>query len=34
VLAAADFIGDDAFVVLNADNYYPADALRELRAQH
>jgi Na+/proline symporter/dTDP-glucose pyrophosphorylase len=34
VLAAADFIGDDAFVVLNADNYYPLQVLRTLRMQH
>jgi glucose-1-phosphate thymidylyltransferase len=33
VLAAATFIGDDAFVVLNSDNYYPPDVLRELRRQ-
>jgi len=33
VLAAASFIGDDAFVVLNADNYYPTEVLMELRAQ-
>ena len=33
VLAAANFIDGDAFVVLNADNYYPVDILRELRAQ-
>ncbi|HKW09487.1 MAG TPA: sugar phosphate nucleotidyltransferase, partial [Gemmatimonadaceae bacterium] len=33
LLAAASFIGDDAFVVLNADNYYPVDVLRALRAQ-
>jgi len=33
LLAAATFIGDDAFVVLNSDNYYPPDVLRELRAQ-
>jgi Na+/proline symporter/dTDP-glucose pyrophosphorylase len=33
VLAATRFIGDDAFVVLNADNYYPVDVLRQLRAQ-
>ena len=32
VLAAAGFIGDESFVVLNSDNYYPADVLRELRA--
>ncbi len=33
VLAAAEFIADDAFVVLNADNYYPPDVLRLLRGQ-
>jgi len=33
VLAAASFIGDDAFVVLNSDNYYPAEVLRLLREQ-
>ena len=33
VLAAADFIGGDAFVVLNSDNYYPVEVLRTLRAQ-
>jgi len=33
VLAAATFIGGDAFVVLNSDNYYPPDVLRELRRQ-
>jgi Na+/proline symporter/dTDP-glucose pyrophosphorylase len=34
LLAATSFIGDDAFIVLNSDNYYPPDVLRELRAQH
>ena len=33
VLAAADFIAGDPFVVLNSDNYYPVDVLRELRAR-
>ena len=33
VLAAAGFVASDAFIVLNADNYYPADVLRALRAQ-
>ena len=33
VLAASAFIGNEAFVVLNADNYYPIDVLRELRTQ-
>jgi len=32
LLAAAGFIGDESFIVLNSDNYYPADVLRELRA--
>jgi len=32
VLAAEAFAGDDEFAVVNSDNYYPADALRELRA--
>ncbi|NUQ20217.1 MAG: NTP transferase domain-containing protein [Gemmatimonadaceae bacterium] len=31
VLAAAAFAGDDAFLVLNADNYYPAPVLAALR---
>lgn len=31
VAAAADFAGTDTFLVLNSDNYYPAQALRELR---
>jgi dTDP-glucose pyrophosphorylase len=31
VLAARDFVGDDSFVVLNADNYYPWPVLDELR---
>ena len=30
MIAAAEVIGDEPFVVLNADNYYPADALRRL----
>jgi dTDP-glucose pyrophosphorylase len=33
VLAAAEFIGGDAFVVLNSDNYYPPEVLRLLRTQ-
>ena len=33
VVAAAAFLGPDAFVVLNADNYYPVDVLRLLREQ-
>lgn len=31
VLAAEEFAGGEPFVVLNSDNYYPADALRRLR---
>jgi glucose-1-phosphate thymidylyltransferase len=30
LLAARTFAGDDIFVVLNADNYYSADAIRSL----
>ena len=33
VLAAASFVGNDAFMVLNSDNYYPDDVLAELRRQ-
>lgn len=33
ILAAEDFIGDQSFVVLNSDNYYPVRALAALRAQ-
>lgn len=32
VVAASDAIGDRPFLVLNADNYYPVDALRALAA--
>jgi glucose-1-phosphate thymidylyltransferase len=32
VLAAEDFADDDAFVVLNSDNYYPLQALAALRS--
>ncbi len=32
VIAAADRIGDAPFLVLNADNHYPADAVRALAA--
>ena len=32
VVAAADVIGDEPFLVLNADNYYPVEALRALAA--
>jgi len=31
VLAARDFVGDDSFVVVNGDNYYPTSVLAELR---
>jgi glucose-1-phosphate thymidylyltransferase len=31
VLAAEGFAGSDRFLVVNADNYYPAEALRALR---
>lgn len=31
VLAAESFAGDDCFVVINSDNYYPVNALRRLR---
>jgi dTDP-glucose pyrophosphorylase len=31
VLAASGFAGDDAFAVINSDNYYPAEALAALR---
>ena len=31
VLAAAEFTGDEAFLVLNGDNYYPAPVLAALR---
>lgn len=31
VLAAKDFTGDDHFLVINSDNYYPYEALRDLR---
>jgi glucose-1-phosphate thymidylyltransferase len=31
VRAAADFAGGQAFVVINSDNYYPVEALIELR---
>lgn len=32
VLAAESFAGDKPFIVLNSDNYYPAEALRRLRS--
>jgi len=31
VLAARDFAGDELFLVINSDNYYPVDVLRALR---
>jgi glucose-1-phosphate thymidylyltransferase len=31
VLAARDFVGDDSFLVVNSDNYYPTDVIAELR---
>jgi glucose-1-phosphate thymidylyltransferase len=31
VLAARSFVGSNEFAVINSDNYYPSDALRELR---
>ena len=31
VLSAQSFVGDDEFIVLNSDNYYPPEALRKLR---
>jgi glucose-1-phosphate thymidylyltransferase len=31
VLAARDFVGDDSFVVVNGDNYYPPSVLAALR---
>lgn len=34
VLAAADVIGDESFLVLNADNYYPVEAFRALAAEN
>ena len=33
VLAAESFAGDDAFTVINSDNYYPVETLEELRRQ-
>jgi len=33
VLAAESFVGDDPFLLLNSDNYYPAVALRQLGEQ-
>ncbi|MEE2659492.1 MAG: nucleotidyltransferase family protein [Candidatus Latescibacterota bacterium] len=32
VASAADFASDDPFLVINSDNYYPAEALAALRA--
>ena len=34
VLAAEEFAGADTFVVINSDNYYPADALTSLHNLH
>jgi len=31
LLAAQNVVGDENFIVLNSDNYYPSDALRQLR---
>jgi glucose-1-phosphate thymidylyltransferase len=31
VLAARDFVGDDSFLVVNSDNYYPMAVIAELR---
>ncbi|MBY0490883.1 MAG: nucleotidyltransferase family protein [Gemmatimonadaceae bacterium] len=33
VVTAAEHIGDEAFLVLNADNYYPVEAYRRLAAE-
>jgi glucose-1-phosphate thymidylyltransferase len=33
VAAAESFVGDDCFLVINSDNYYPLSALRSLREQ-
>jgi dTDP-glucose pyrophosphorylase len=33
VAAAEAFAGDDAFAIINSDNYYPVEALRALREQ-
>ena len=33
VYAARNFVGEDSFLMLNGDNLYPVDALRELREQ-
>lgn len=33
VVAAAEVIGNEPFLVLNADNYYPVDAYRRLAAE-
>ena len=33
VLSAEPFVGGDPFLVINSDNYYPAEALRRLREQ-
>lgn len=31
LLSSEDIVGKDSFIVLNSDNYYPAEALRKLR---
>jgi len=31
VLAAKDFVGDDSFIVVNGDNYYPSSVIAQLR---
>ena len=33
VLSARDFVGNDVFLVVNSDNYYPSGLLAELRRQ-
>jgi glucose-1-phosphate thymidylyltransferase len=33
VLSAREFVGDDGFLVVNSDNYYPPGVLSELRRQ-
>ncbi len=34
VAAAAEFAGDDPFLAINSDNYYPTEALQAIRQQH
>ena len=31
VLAANEFVGEDLFLVINSDNYYPQDVLKDMR---